>query len=123
MKTLAAMLLACAMLIGCATENTPTRGPGYYPRLGDGQTPDTAVIIRSLDDREINRMIARWLKKNYPNFNVMDQQVWQEHGRTFNKVEIAGPNQGGKHIFFDISMYARHRGNPDTSPTGLPPRL
>jgi hypothetical protein len=122
MKTLVATLLACAMLVACATGEGPTRPPGYYPKMGDGTTPETAVMIRSLSDSEINRTVARWIKKNYPNFKVLDQMVWEEHGRTFTKVMIAGPNEGGKQIYFDISMYARRSGNPDTNPTGLPPR-
>lgn len=122
MKTLVATLLACAMLVACVTEDTPTRPSGSYPKYGDGTTPETAVVIRSLDDREINRTTARWIKKNYPNFKVMDQMVWGEHGRTFNKVTVAGPNEGVKYLWFDISMYARRSGNPDTNPTGLPPR-
>jgi hypothetical protein len=122
MKTLMATLIACAMLAACATEDGPTRPPGYYPKHGDGTTPETAVVIRSFSDTEINRTVARWIRKNYPNFKVLDQMVWEEHGRTFNKVTVAGPNQGAKYLYFDISMYARRSGNPDTNPTGLPPR-
>lgn len=122
MKTLMATLVACAMLVACATEDTPTRPPGNHPKYGDGLTPNTAVIIRSLDDREINRTTALWIKRNYPSFKVLDQMVWEEHGRTFNRVTLAGPNEGAKYIYFDISMYARRSGNPDTNPTGLPPR-
>ena len=123
MKRLTATLIACALLVGCITEDSPTRPPGSFPRTGDGTTQETAVILRTFDDRELNSMMARWLKKNYPEFKVMDQFVFAEHGRTFNKVSIAGPNQTTKRIYFDISMYARHSGNPEPSPTGLPPRM
>ena len=79
-------------------------------------------MIRALDSREIDRTIARWIKKNYPNFKVLDQMVWEERGRVFNKVQVAGPG-ASKELFFDISMYSRRTGgNPETSPTGLPPR-
>lgn len=123
MKTLVTTLIACAWLAGCATDAASQRPPGYYPRHGDGTTQDTAVIIRAMDDREISRAVARWLKKTYPNFKVLDQQVWEERGRTFNKVTIAGPNEGAKFVWFDISMYARRSGGtPDPNPTGLPPR-
>ena len=116
MRLLTAMLIACALLTACATESTPSRPAGSFPRAGDGTTPETAVRIRTYSDTELNRTIARWLKTNYPEYKVLDQEVTQERGGfVYNVVSIAGPNQSTKRIFFDISMFARRVGDPNSS--------
>jgi hypothetical protein len=116
MRMLTATLIACALLTACATESTPTRPAGGFARAGDGTTPDTAVRIRTFSDVELNRMMARWLKTNYPDFKVMDQEVTEERGGVvYNVVSIAGPGPSTKRIYFDITMFARRVNDPNSS--------
>jgi hypothetical protein len=122
MKMLTATLIACALLAGCATESAPGGTNRTHPRAGDGTTPETAVRIRTFSDIELNREIARWLRRNYPQFNVMDQEIVELRGNTYHVVSIAGAGQSTKRIYFDISMYAKRTNDPNPNPLPLPPR-
>jgi hypothetical protein len=116
MRILTAALIACALLTGCATESTPSRPTGSFPRAGDGTTPETAVRIRTYSDTELNRTMKRWLKTNYPEYKVLDQEVTEERGGfVYNVVSIAGPGQSTKRIFFDITMFAKRVNDPNSS--------
>ena len=60
--------------------------------------------------------MKRWLKTNYPEYKVMDQEVTEERGGfVYNVVSLAGPGTSTKRIFFDITMFAKRVNDPNSS--------
>ena len=116
MKTIAAALIACALLAGCktATSTTNPTSPGptnFRFGRGDGQTMTSAVEIRTRSEIQGGLMIREWIKQRYPGFTIQEQELIEQRDRAYNMITIIGPTNTAHRIYFDISTYYRRIGN------------
>ena len=113
MKLLIATLIAGGLLAGCQSQSTGSGGIPGPSSTGTslGRNQATAVPIRTRSEIDGSKMIQQWIRANYPGYAIQDQEVFEDHGRSFSMVTIFSPGKAVERVWFDISMIRRSDDN------------
>jgi hypothetical protein len=85
----------------------PEKGPGGITyEGGSGESIEDAIIIKGAkDEKEGVAAEYHWVKVHYPKYEVGSQAVKSSGGKSYDVLNLTGPDGETKSIHFDISDF------------------
>ena len=101
------LLFVLLFATGCGTGHRQTgaklKGVSYAG--GDGSSIERAVIIKATDSLAGVRAELKWIRRNYPNWQLEQQSELKVKGRVYDKMDFIAPDGRRKTLYFDITSF------------------
>ncbi len=98
--------IACRICLVTALVLGSLGGPVSAQNAPDGSSLEKAIVIEAADERQGVAAEREWVAKNLPGWKINRQALLNgPGGRHYDRLELTGPGDDRKTIFFDISAF------------------
>ena len=112
------LLIVLSLIVGCEsgqkqTGQTPqdaktarTSIKGVSLTGGDGSSIENALIIKAPNELAGVRGEYDWIRKNHPDWQLLEQSVLNAGGKVYDKMDFQTPDGRPVILYFDITDFA-----------------
>lgn len=111
------LLIVLLLIVGCESgqKQTGSTAPDARPAKpaiksvsfagGDGNSVENAVIIKAPNELAGVRGEYDWIRKNHPDWQLVEQSVLNAGGKVYDKMDFQTPDGRPVTLFFDITDF------------------